>query len=162
MFVNALHHYQHPIHKVIDTFMDPAFYRAKFAAVGARNIEVVSSRREQDGFGIVTTREVPLEVPGMLRSFLGAWNVIRQSERWQPAGDEYRNDLAIDAAGVPVALRGTMVLRPDGDACVNDVRMEIRCDVPLVGARLAAFVCENTQRGLADEHRVITDYLARH
>lgn len=161
MDVSALHQYPYPLDQVIAAFMSADFYRSKFAAVGARNIEVVSERREADSYVIVTQREVPLEgVPGVLKNFLGAWNKIRQSERWEQAGDEYFNELQISAAGVPVELSGTMMLRPDAAGCVNDVHMEVSCAVPLVGGKLMEFVAENTQRGLDDEHRVISDYLA--
>lgn len=161
MVVNALHRYPYPIDTVIGAFMDPDFYRAKFAAVGARSIEVLSSARDGDTFRIVVKREVPADVPGVLQSFLGAWNAIRQSERWERTGDEYCNKLEIVAAGVPVTLRGTMRLRPAGaQACENDVQMDIHSSVPLLGRKLTEFVAQNTARGLEDEHRAISAWLA--
>ncbi|MEO0972126.1 MAG: DUF2505 domain-containing protein [Pseudomonadota bacterium] len=161
MNVTALHQYSYPLDQVICAFWDIDFYKAKFEAVGARNIAVISEERTDDAFALVIEREVPLEgVPGALKTFLGAWNKIRQSERWEQAGDEYFNELEIAAAGVPVDLRGTMMLRPEGAGCVNDVHIEVSCSVPLVGHKLMEFVAENTQRGLAEEYRVINEYFA--
>jgi hypothetical protein len=161
MIINAAHAYAHPIDRVIAAFMDPDFYRYKFEAVGARNIRILSEDRGDDSYAIVTEREVPLEVPGVLKSFLGDWNTIRQSERWEHAGGEYVNDLEISAAGVPVELRGSMLLRPEGEGCVNDVQMEISCQVPLVGGKLTEFVARNTEKGLVDEYAVIRQWLER-
>ncbi|MEM9387154.1 MAG: DUF2505 domain-containing protein [Pseudomonadota bacterium] len=166
MEVSAVHPYSYPLDQVIAAFMSADFYRSKFTAVGARNIELIDEQRGEDSYVIITEREVPLEgVPGVLKSFLGAWNKIHQSERWERAGDEYFNELKITAAGVPVDLSGSMMLRPgeaSGDTtCVNEVHMEVACAVPLVGGKLVEFVAENTQRGLADEHRVIGEYLAQ-
>ncbi|MEO0422425.1 MAG: DUF2505 domain-containing protein [Pseudomonadota bacterium] len=163
MEVSAVHPYSYPLDQVIAQFMSADFYRAKFTAVGARNIELLDEQRGEDSYVIVTEREVPLEgVPGVLKNFLGAWNKIHQSERWERAGDEYFNELKITAAGVPVDLTGSMMLRPDGTTCVNEVHMEVTCAVPLVGGKLMEFVAENTSRGLADEHRVISEYLSQH
>ncbi len=161
MEVSALHKYPYPLDQVIAAFMSADFYRSKFAAVGARSVEVLEERRGDDSYIIVTQREVPLQgVPSVLKSFLGSWNRISQRERWEQAGDEFFNELQITAAGVPVDLSGTMMLRPEGSGCVNDVHMQVSCSVPLVGGKLVEFVAENTQRGLADEYRVISEYLA--
>ncbi len=160
MLIDAQHRYAHPVEAVMAAFRDPDFYRAKFTAVGARNIEVVSSERGEDSFTIVIKREVPLDVPGALRGFLNAWNSIRQRDHWEAAGDEFVNEIEITAVGVPVDLRGSMVLRAHGEGCINDVQMEVTSGVPLLGKALVDFVAQNTRRGLDDELRVITDYLA--
>jgi hypothetical protein len=161
MIVNATHVYSQPIATVFAAFTDRAFYTDKFAGVGARNVRIVSEERSDDGYSIVTEREVPLEVPAVLKSFLGEWNSIRQHERWEDVGGEYVNELEIAAAGVPVDLRGSMLLRPQGDGCVNDVQMEITCNVPLVGGKLAEFVARNTEQGLVDEYEFIRGWLER-
>jgi hypothetical protein len=163
MIVSARHGYAYPLERVYAAFTSADFYRDKFAAVGARNVNIVDEQRSQDGYRIVVEREVPLEVPAVLRSFLGDWNSIRQQETWDDLGDEYANEIQITAVGVPVDLRGSMILRADGDSsCVNDVEMEISCSVPLVGGKLTEFVARNTEKGLADEFAAITDWLSRH
>lgn len=162
MIVDASHVYAHPVERVYQVFTDPSFLTEKFAAVGARNVRIVNEERTPEGYRVVVEREVPLEVPAVLRSFLGDWNAIRQSERWEDVGGEYVNELEISASGVPVDLRGSMVLRPEGEGCVNDVQMEITSQVPLVGGKLTEFVARNTRKGLDDEYAFIRDWLARH
>ena len=52
-----------------------------------------------------------------------------------------------------------MDLRADGRGCVNEVEMDIRCDIPFVGRKLAELVAGSTERGLAEEYSFIRDYL---
>jgi hypothetical protein len=50
--------------KVRAAFSDPEFYQAKFEGIGHRNVEVISTESDADGFSIEVSREVPLDVPG--------------------------------------------------------------------------------------------------
>lgn len=158
--VRARHEYRHPVRKVWAAFSDPEFYQAKFEGIGHRNVEVVSTESDGDGFSIEVSREVPLDVPGFLRGMLGEWNLLLQNEHWTGAGkDVYTNELEIEARGVPAAMTGTMRLSPSGKGCVNEVAIAIRASVPLIGGKLEQFVSRDTEATLAAEYAFIQDYL---
>ena len=158
--VRARHEYRHPVRKVWAAFSDPEFYQAKFEGIGHRNVEVVSTDSDGDGFSIEVSREVPLDVPGFLRGMLGAWNLLLQNERWTEAGKGvYTNELEIEARGVPAAMTGTMRLSASGKGCVNEVAITIRAPVPLIGGKLEQFVSRDTEATLAAEYAFIQDYL---
>jgi hypothetical protein len=158
--VEAVHQYDHPIETVYAAFTDPEFYLAKFSGVGARNVEIIASADEDGVFSVETSREVPLDVPGALKSLLGAWTTVIQSEEWLPGEeDEYLNELKIDSEGVPALLTGTMALYPSGDGCVNEVVMTIDCKIPLVGRKLERFIADSTADQLAAEYDFIREYL---
>ena len=158
--VEAVHEYDHPVEIVYEAFTDPDFYLAKFSGVGARNVEIIASGDDQGVFSVETSREVPLDVPGALKSLLGAWTTVIQSEEWiEGEEDEFLNELNIDSEGVPALLTGTMTLYPSGDGCINEVVMRIDCRIPLVGKKLERFIADSTADQLAAEYDFIQGYL---
>jgi hypothetical protein len=159
--VRARHEYRHPVRKVWAAFSDPEFYQAKFEGIGHRNVEVISTEADADGFSIEVSREVPLEVPGFLRGMLGEWNTLLQNERWTEAGKGiYTNAFEIEARGVPAAMTGTMTLATKGKGCVNEVEITIRAAVPLIGGKLEHFVARDAEATLEAEYDFIQEYLA--
>ncbi|MFK8017009.1 MAG: DUF2505 domain-containing protein [Gammaproteobacteria bacterium] len=153
MKVTAQHRYNCSIDELYALFIDKQFYLDKFTACGARNVKINKAAATDDGFVVASERDVPADVPGVLKSFLGDWNTIAQTESWEgDPGDEYYNDFEIAAQGVPVEMNGTMNLMPDGDGCVNDIEIEIKCSIPLVGKKLAQFVASDTEKTLAAEY----------
>jgi hypothetical protein len=158
--VRARHEYRHPLKKVWAAFSDPEFYQAKFEGIGHRNVEVVSTENDADGFSIEVSREVPLDVPGFLRSMLGEWNTLLQNERWtEGAKGEYTNELEIEARGVPALMTGTMRLSGKGKSCVNEVAITVRANMPFIGGKLEQFVARDAGATLAAEYEFIRDYL---
>ena len=158
--VEAVHEYTQSVETVYAAFTDPDFYVGKFEAIGARNVEVLSSASEDGVFTVETTRDVPLEVPGALKSFLGGWTTIIQNEEWTETEDgEYVNDLVLTSDGVPATISGTMHLYATDTGCANEVTITISCKIPLVGGKLERFVGGSTAQQLADEYEFIQHYL---
>jgi len=158
--VRARHQYKHPVKKVWAAFSDPEFYQAKFEGIGHRNVEVIATDSDEDGFSIEISREVPLDVPGFLRGMLGEWNTLLQNENWTVSGNgAYANELEIEARGVPASMHGTMKLSSSGPGCVNEVAITIRASVPLIGGKLEQFVARDTEATLAAEFEFIQEYL---
>jgi hypothetical protein len=158
--VEASHEYDHPIETVIGAFTDPEFYLEKFEGVGARDVEVLASSDEDGVFTIETRREVPLDVPGALKTFLGSWTTVLQNEEWVEGEDgQYLNEIEINSEGVPALITGTMTLIPTEGGCVNEVVMEIDCRIPLIGRKLESFVADSTAEQLDAEYEFIQSYL---
>ncbi len=160
MIVSASDSYEHNTERVYAAFTTPEFYESKFTGVGARNVQIVDVSNNDGTFVITTQRDVPADVPGLLKKFLGEWNTIKQTETWQSYGDgEFGSELTVEAAGVPVQISGTMLLRPEGEGSVNDIELEIKCSVPLVGKSLAEFVAADSRKSLGEEYEFIVKYL---
>lgn len=159
--VRVRHEYSHPVEKVWSVFSTPEFYQQKFEGVGARNVEVLSSDSDEGEFSVETRREVPLDVPSVLKAFLGEWNTMLQTEHWaEGAEGEYLNELEMSGEGVPADMHGSMVLRPTKSGCVNEVEITIRAHVPLVGRKLEEFVARGAEAQLAGEYDFIRKHLA--
>jgi len=161
MKIKAVHQYAKDVDAVFGLFHDPEFMKAKYAGIGARNIEILECAGSDGRYAVTIRREVPADVPGLLKKFLGAWNTVVQSERWEgEAGGPYRCAFEIDIAGVPVSAKGAMELRADAGGCSNDVRLEIKCGIPLVGGKLADFVGGDAEKAIRAEYEFIRAHLA--
>jgi hypothetical protein len=158
--IEAIHDYAHDLETVFGEFSNPRFYVAKFEGVGARNVEVTASGHDEGVFTIETSREVPLEVPGALKSLLGGWTTIVQTEDWAETEDgDYVNELDITSEGVPARMSGTMHLYATDTGCTNEVSITIDCSIPLIGGRLERFVGATTAAQLDDEYAFIQAWL---
>ena len=160
MKVRRDHEYAHGTDAVFDLFTDAGEIEAKQEALGARNIRIEECDRDDDGAVVRFVREMPADVPGILKKFLQPWNTIEQSEEWQTCEDGvYEADLAIDIRGVPVTVEGTLQLQPTDEGCVNHVRMTVECGIPFVGKTLAEFVAKDCKRIVREEYEYISDRL---
>ncbi len=160
MKVKRDHPYSHSSETVYALFTDADEIHAKQEAIGAREISIEECERDDDGAAVSFVRELPADVPGILKKFLQPWNTVRQSEQWRVCEDDvYRADLEIEITGVPVTVTGTLELEPTDDGCVNHVRMEVDSGIPFVGKTLAEFVAKDCKRIVRDEFEYITEKL---
>ena len=161
MEVKDLHQYRKDVEEVFKFFSEPDTIQAKYEGIGARNIKILECSESGGSYLVKIEREVPSDVPGILQKFLGAWNKVVQTEQWQLQEDGIRTcDLKVDIVGVPVNVSGAMTLRPEGEGCVNDVRLTVSCSIPLVGKKLAEFVAGDTKKSMDAEHAYIAGHAA--
>lgn len=161
MKIKALHQYSRDVDTVFGLFHDPAFMKTKYEGIGARNVQVPECSGSDGRYTVKIKREVPADVPALLKKFLNPWNTLVQSESWSgTAGGPYRCSFEIDIAGVPVTMKGAMELRAEGSGCVNDVTLEVKCGIPLVGGKLADFVGGDAEKPMQAEYAFIRAHLA--
>jgi len=162
MKIRRNHEYAHDVEAVYALFIESDELEAKHAALGARNIRIEECELYDDGADVCFVREVPADVPGLLSNFLRPWNTVRQAEQWRSTDKGgYDASLDIDIANVPVEITGTLELEPVEGGCVNHVRVDIECVIPLIGGTLAAFVAKDCERLVADEYDYIRERLGR-
>ena len=160
MKIKALHQYARGVDTVFGLFRDPDFMKVKYEGIGARNVEVLECAGSEGRYTVKVKREVPADVPSLLKKFLNPWNTIVQSETWEgKAGGPYRCKLAVEIAGVPVGMGGEMELRSQDGGCVNDVRLEVKCGIPLIGGKLADFVGGDAEKVTQAEYEFIRAHL---
>ena len=118
--------------------------------------ETPPERPAYDGPSISIEREMPANAPSVIKTIIGEWNMLTQKENWggEP-GEEYWNEFDINAHGTPVTIEGSMLLRADGDGCVNEVELDIRCPIPLLGRKVEQFIAEDADESLAGEYEFV-------
>lgn len=162
MKIKVLHQYTKDVETVFGRFHDPEFMKIKYAGIGARHIEVLECAGSEGRYTVKIKREVPADVPSLLKKFLNPWNTLIQNEIWEgKTGGPYRCKIAIEIAGVPVSIGGVMELRTEGTGCVNEVQLEVKCGIPLIGGKLADFVGGDAGEAIQAEYEFIRAYLAK-
>lgn len=131
------------VDEVIAAVTDFAVVKAKYEALGHRDVELLSREEGADGSITVSTKRViPLDVPGFAKKVLKPSNTSIQVDRWSApdATGGRSGTFSVDAKGVPVDVAGTMRLEPTADGCDYRIEVEVTCKVPLIGGKIADFV----------------------
>ena len=156
MEIKVKHVYAQGVETVFKSFGTKTKLEQKFAALGARNIEIDTCKLTKTSLDIVMRREVPIDAPALLKKFIGDWNLTTQEEHWKGnATKGYECDIKISIKGVPVVMAGTLVLTGDAKQCVNEVAMTFSCGIPLVGKKLAEFVGNTAANEIQKEYEFI-------
>lgn len=90
-----------------------------------------------EGFTAVVRRTLPTDlIPAQVRPFVGDRLEVRQAEVWEsPVGDYLVGTVAVEIAGTPVRVTGTVRLEPTSDGGARQVYDgEVRASMPLFGA----------------------------
>ena len=156
MEVKGKHIYAQGVDTMFRSFGDALRIESRFKALGARNIQIDHCRLTKTTLDMTMRREMPVEAPGLLKKFIGAWNQSTQTEHWTGnAVKGYTCDLSIVLNGVPVTVKGHYFLFGDAHQCVNDVALSFQSTIPLVGQKLAEFVGAQAASVMAREYEFI-------
>lgn len=156
------HPYNVGLKNLLDVFFDKEHVLEKNARLGSRNVRVVELTHDESSAKLVVEREMTTsaKVPGVLASFHREWNRIRQEEHWfQKNDDEWHCEFRVRIEGVPAKIKGMMKLQGDDTACTNQVSMDVRCDVPLLGKKIAKFLADDSQVKIQQEYKTIKELL---
>jgi len=164
MEFTAHQRYDHPTDAVFAALTDFDAMKAKYESIGQRDVKLVRMDEGDDGaVTVVTSRVVPLDVPGFAKRFLSPSQTVTQTDEWAaPAADgTRRGTFAVAAKGSPVSVRGTLELAPAGArSCTNVTVVTIECKVPLVGGKIADFVSKDTRAAVDHEQTWLRGHLS--
>ena len=164
MQFTAIHTYQHAADEVFAALTDFEAMKSKYEAIGQSEVQLV--RREQGDDGsvtVVTTRVVPLELPGFAKKVLAPKQHVAQTDVWSaPDGSAGRTGtFVVEAKGTPVRVQGTLQLDPRGsNGCTNTTEVTVECKVPLIGGKITDLVAKDTRLALDHEHTWMSEHLA--
>ena len=60
---------------------------------------------------------------------------------------------------VPAKIKGIMKLKGSGQQCTNHVSLSVRCDVPLLGKKVAKFLVEDSRAKIEREYQITRQLL---
>lgn len=162
MELELKHPYEAGLERVLGAFLDEDHILEKNALLGSRNVRVAELRKDDCSAKLVVEREVTssCEVPGMLASFHKEWNQVRQEEHWFRKDDgEWQCEFRVRIEGVPARIKGIMRLTGNNTECTNLVNLDVRCDVPLLGKKIARFLIEDSRSKIDNEYQAIRGLL---
>ncbi|SEG37171.1 DUF2505 domain-containing protein [Vibrio hangzhouensis] len=161
--IELVHAYAAPLDEVIRFFSETDLIEEKYAKLGAHHTQVRELAETDDGFRTRTERQVPAQVPSVLKAVLGASNQIRQQEQWHWLDDDTIScDLVVEIVGVPVTVQGEMrlIAFDDNQRCENHVTISVSASLPLIGGTLREFVAKDIKRLAEAEFKHIQQQIA--
>jgi len=163
MQFNVIHEYRHPADEVFVALTDFETVKSKYEAMGQSDVRLVRRDQGDDGsVTMVTTRVVPLDLPGFAKKVLSPKQHVTQTDVWSGADSKGRRSgtFAVEAKGAPVRLHGTLVLvRRGAKGCTNTTEVTVECRVPLIGGKIADLVSNDTRRALEHEQTWMIEHL---
>ncbi|MFP5441437.1 MAG: DUF2505 domain-containing protein [Gammaproteobacteria bacterium] len=141
------------VEEMFRIFTDPAFYEARYSGSSARHEFVALGTR--GGQFVCDVRQHLLvdsnRVPALARKLIREENVLHTRMVWELAAGpngERRGNHSFRIEGVPVEVKGTMQLVPDGKGCINRIALDISCSIPLIGGKIAGMLGERADKML--------------
>lgn len=156
------HFYDASLEQVLGAFFDEAHIREKNQRLGFLNIRVPELTRDDMSAKVVVEREMTAstDVPGILASFHREWNQVRQEEHWFRKDDgEWHCEFRVRIEGVPARIKGNMRLQGTDEDCINYVTLNVDCEVPLVGKKIARFLTDDSHTKIENEYRITCQLL---
>jgi hypothetical protein len=159
---NDKHSFDKPAATVLKMFSDKAYFEKKYAALGYTNIEVLEHKADAKKFRIKVRYTAPnsAPVPEFAKKFLGATNVVTQTDAWDL--DRKTGRLEAEIKGVPVKVAADMKLADDGAGSANTLRWSLDCGIPFVGGKLEQLVASDIQSkaksDLAQSREILKGY----
>lgn len=133
---------------------DPAFQERKCADSGALQHDV-AVRQNGAGALVVTRRDLSTDgLPDFVKSIVGARLSVTETYDWKGAAADGSRDgtLIVEAAGAPVAMRGTVRVEPVEAGTNLTIDGDLRANIPLLGSRIEKAAAPAFIRALRSEH----------
>ncbi|GIG25960.1 DUF2505 domain-containing protein [Cellulomonas denverensis] len=141
---------------------DPVYVRAKVLAGGGEVLHVDVTPGENGAFTVTTRRALPTDlIPSQARAFIGDRLEVRQAEAWEGPDDDggRRGTVAVEIAGAPVRLTGTVALIPEGERSRVVYDGDLKASVPLFGAMVEEAAAKAVRSALQAEEAVAAEWV---
>ncbi len=135
---------------------DPDF-RAKVCDYQGVLRHTISITPDGEGMAVVIDQfQAATGIPSFAKKFVGDEIHIVQQENWTSAN---RADLEVLIPGKPGQMRGSITLGPSGEGTVEQVDVDIKVSIPLVGGKIEGLVRDLLVSALKAENHVGREWL---
>ena len=162
MKLTAQHPYSASTDAVWAMLTDRTFRDDVCMRTGASSCDVRIDADESGGT-VSITRVLPSVMSQTMRKLVGDTVTVIETETWGPTdGAGLRTaTIRLEVRGQPASMQGSRTLSPTGATSVLDTDGELKVSIPFLGGKLEKDVGKAVAAGLAKEHEVGQDYLAR-
>lgn len=148
-----LHEFAKPVAFVVACWTDEAFLAGMMQAQGSRDVHVTVERPEPGQIHVTITRQVPVKAPALIRSVIGSWLNLTQSDIWQQHADgswtAVRNAKPKGLAAEGAANITLTPVAEDGTRCEAQVSVSSRA--PMVADMVEKLMLEDSTKLLLEE-----------
>lgn len=155
--------YQHtfawdaPASAVHAMITDPAYQEQRSQAGNPIKAES-SVKPTADGATISVFRQMAIDPPGFIKSFVGDSIGIQETQTWTSPTEA---TLVVEILKQPGGVQGTLRLSESGGTTVVTVEAEVAVKVPLVGGKVEGYVASILDKLLDKDEELGKAWLAR-
>ena len=151
--------------KLTESFNYPATTAQVFGLVTSQEFREQSCERQgasdytvpvTENAGTTTVkivRTMPSDMPDFIRKLTGETVTITQVEKWSAADSSgtHTAEVSVDIHGQPASMKGTSVIRSEGDGAVMALDGNVKVSIPLLGRKIEPEVAKAISASLRDE-----------
>ena len=167
MKIEQTNRYEISADELLEMFMDENFFRERYKIANVNDYTIEKFEKRSDRFVIEIKRPMkfrtPAKVPSILKKIVKDELNITINMEW--ALDDsvvHEGTYSFSVEGIPVEVRGTMTLEPDGEGALNHMRIRVKSGIPVVGKKVAQFVGEKVKIGLEKDYQGTLRYIEAH
>lgn len=153
--------FAHPVEKVLAALSDEDALRARLAAVGGHNAELLSHEKSATGVSYSMRQGIPADkLPGVIRKLHPGDLIVTREQSWRTLDDgRVRGTGKAHVTGVPGAIDVDTTLLPHGDGTKLQVSGQVKVSVPLIGGKIEQTIAEQVGRLLEREDSFVAEQL---
>lgn len=141
---------------------DKSYTEAKYAELGAENLEWTNFEASEDAVMLSSVREVAANLPAAAKKIIGEKAVVTQIEKWTKSGDTFTCEFDMTTKGAPGGTKGSMSIKPTGDGSAWSADFEIHVPIPFLGKKLEGIMYDETEGNFVKEKSFNDSWLASH
>ena len=150
--------YDAPASDVLAMLHDPAFREEVCDATGVLRHQVSVTENGDATEVVIEQVQTAQGIPSFAKKFVGDEIEIVQKESWT---DSSHADVEVTIPGKPGHMRGTATLVESGGTTTEQVDLEIKVNIPLVGGKIEGLIADMLLSALKVENTTGRDYLSR-
>lgn len=140
------------------------FYISRYNILEVSDYRFKQCEQTDAGFVIEISREIEIKtdrIPAFARRFVGDKAELSTKFVWQTEGEgPYEGRYSVEMAAAPVAISGVAVISAlKADTCQQEITLDIKSSLPLVGKKLAALLAERVEKVLEEDYQATLRYL---
>jgi hypothetical protein len=150
--------YDAPATAVLEMLHDASFREEVCDATGVLRHDVTVVEADAGTEVRIEQVQTAQGIPSFARKFVGDEIEIVQRETWV---DDTHADVEVTIPGKPGHMRGTATLVESGGTTTEQVDLEIKVNIPLVGGKIEGLIADMLLKSLKVENTTGRDYLSR-
>ena len=167
MKISKKHQYPISSSDLISIYLDENFYHYRYKMANISDYEIVEFGKKGNQFITSVKRPIairaPSNLPRALKKFIDRDNSIITTVAWELEGENASvGQYSFDLVGIPVTVKGTNSITPDGENASNQINPTTSSSIPLLGKKIATMVGEKVNSGVDKDYAGTLQYIEKH
>jgi hypothetical protein len=160
--IDTLDQYAASTDQIWAMLLQQAYWDAKYAALGATNLEWLEFSPSGDTLKVSSVRHVVANLPAAAKKIVGETTEVTQTEEWTRTGDELTSKITINTKGLPGGFTGASKITPSDAGSSWKIDLDIKVAIPFLGKKLEGVAYDETGDNFKQEKVFNDTWLSEH